>query len=66
MMWIILAVIFAVPTVTSTAAVVTGQQQAFCEKGLEGEYKPDQTNICPGGSWANVFKLVKENQPQPK
>jgi uncharacterized protein YqgV (UPF0045/DUF77 family) len=66
-MWIILlAVIAAVPTVTSTVAVVTGQQQVFCEKGLEGEYKPDQTNICPGGSWANVFKLVKDNRPQPK
>jgi uncharacterized protein YqgV (UPF0045/DUF77 family) len=66
MMWIIFAVIFAVPAVTSTAAVVTGQQKDFCEKAMEGEYTPDQTNICPGGSWANVFSLVKEARKQPK
>ena len=67
MLAMILAALIAGPTI-GTAASVTGNVKALCEKGLQGTYTPGPqgTDVCPDGDWAVLFGKIKAKRPQDK
>jgi hypothetical protein len=61
---VVIGVVLAVMTVVSVGASLTGNGQRLCD-AMGGVYTPQASpgEVCPGGSWANLFRSIKKPEP---